>query len=332
MLRDAFAHSTIAIKLAGYGFNAGSALLLPEKTSSFSLHGSIAALTAVNTALAGGSAAVSALIGHNWYNGGSFRDIVYDLPKALNGTLCGLVAVTAGCGVLEPWAAVVVGMIAGIVYLASSRLLIKYRIDDAVDAIPVHLSGGVLGMLWVGFMASPNRMQSAYGTSHAGFMYTLGSGIPDASLLAAQVVGIVFIMGWVTALMVPFFLAMNYLNWLRTDTLEEIAGLDACYQVATQEDNDDLKLKIQEEFQKFKKDRQRQLERASTSDGMSSSSIGGNSVNSGASLPRSREKRLSSVLEDNEAGEGSGDLTSADFFLPKKSSSTTSSNKPLEAA
>jgi Ammonium Transporter Family len=221
-------------------------------------------------------------------------------------------------------------MIAGIAYLASSRLLIKYRIDDAVDGIPVHLSGGILGMLWVGFMASPSRMQDAYGTSHAGFMYTLGSGTPDASLLAAQVVGVVFIMSWVTALMVPFFLGMNYLNWLRTDTLEEIAGLDACYQVATQEDNDDLKMKIQEEFQKFKKDRQRQLERAATSDGMSSSSIGGNSILSSASPPRSRENRLSSVLEDNGGGDGSGDLTSADFFIPKKSSSTTSSNKPVE--
>jgi Ammonium Transporter Family len=304
---------------------------LPEKTSSFSLHGNVAALTAVNTALAGGSAAVSALIGHNWYNGGSFRDIVYDLPKALNGTLCGLVAVTAGCGVMEPWAAVVAGMMAGIAYLASSRLLIKFRIDDAVDAIPVHLTGGILGMLWVGFMASPNRMQAAYGTSHAGFMYTLGSGSPDASLLAAQAVGVVFIVGWVTALMYPFFLGMNYLNWLRTDTLEEIAGLDACYQVATQEDNDDLKMKIQEEFQKFKKDRQRKLERASTSDGMSLSSMGGNSVVSSGSVPKSREGRLSSVLEDNDAGDASGDLTSADFFIPKKSSSTTSSNKLLEA-
>ena len=63
----------------------------------------------------------------------------YDLSDALNGCLAGLVSITAGCGMYEPWAAVVIGMIGGAVYLMACELLIKFRIDDAVDAIPVHL-------------------------------------------------------------------------------------------------------------------------------------------------------------------------------------------------
>jgi Amt family ammonium transporter len=308
----------------GFGFNAGSALLLPSQGGIWSLHGNVAALTAVNTALAGGGAAVSALLAHNWFNGGSFHELVYDLPKSLNGTLTGLVAVTAGCGVIEPWAALLVGLMAGVSYLQSSRLLVKYRIDDAVDGIPVHLSGGLLGMLWVGLLASPNRMEAAFGTTHVGLFYSLGSGSADASLLAAQATAIVFILAWVTALMHPFFLGLNYMGWLRTDTLEEIAGLDACYQVATQEDNDDLKLKIQEEFQKFKKDRQRKLERSLTSDGVSSdgiSVISDNSRGRGSRESReSRESRLSRVLEGDNGGDVEESSTATDFFLPKNSS------------
>ena len=59
----------------------------------------------------------------------------------------GLVAITAGCATVETWAAVVIGITAGWVYLAISKLLIRLRIDDAVDAIPVHMGGGA----WVSF-------------------------------------------------------------------------------------------------------------------------------------------------------------------------------------
>lgn len=51
----------------------------------------------------------------------------------MNGCLTGLVAVTAGCATVEPWAAVVIGIFAGLFYLMGSKLLVKLRIDDAVD-------------------------------------------------------------------------------------------------------------------------------------------------------------------------------------------------------
>jgi Amt family ammonium transporter len=60
----------------------------------------------------------------------------------MNGCLFGLVAITAGCSVVTPWAALIIGAIGGLVYIAGSKLLIKLKIDDAVDAIPIHCCNG----------------------------------------------------------------------------------------------------------------------------------------------------------------------------------------------
>jgi Amt family ammonium transporter len=54
----------------------------------------------------------------------------------MNGALSGLVAITAGCATLAPWAAFVTGVVGGWVYIFVSNLLVKLRIDDAVDAVP----------------------------------------------------------------------------------------------------------------------------------------------------------------------------------------------------
>jgi ammonium transporter, Amt family len=127
---------TFILWFGWYGFNAGSALL--SRTSSSMAD--VAALAAVNTTLAGGTAGIAALflnlIVLERITGEPFFDVKY----AMNGALCGLVSITAGCGVVEPWAAVVTGAVAGCLYLVGSRGLVKLRLDDAVDAIPVRIS------------------------------------------------------------------------------------------------------------------------------------------------------------------------------------------------
>jgi ammonium transporter, Amt family len=55
----------------------------------------------------------------------------------MNGCLTGLVAITAGCATVETWGAVLIGMVSGWVYFGLSKLLVRLRIDDAVDAVPV---------------------------------------------------------------------------------------------------------------------------------------------------------------------------------------------------
>lgn len=83
--------------------------------------------------------------------------------------MAGLVAITAPCAVVEPWAACVIGIIAGGVYLAASTLLVKLRIDDPVDAAPVHLANGTWGVLSVGVFAARRRIQEAYFPNSAAF-------------------------------------------------------------------------------------------------------------------------------------------------------------------
>jgi Ammonium Transporter Family len=135
---------------------------------------------------------------------------------------------TAGCAIFEPWAGFVTGFIAGFVYVLGNRLLLKLRLDDAVDAIPVHLFSGLWGMISVGFFTSPAKQLAAYGRAdHSGLFYEWWNGTSDATLLGVQLIGTLFIVTWVSSMMLPFFFWLDYMNWLRCDALEEIVGLDA---------------------------------------------------------------------------------------------------------
>jgi Amt family ammonium transporter len=139
----------------------------------------------------------------------------------MNGLLSGLVANTAGCAVNSPWAAVIIGAIAGPVYLAGSAALIKVQIDDVVDAIPVHLCNGIWGLVAVGFFAAPGQLGAAYpGHTEYGVLYGGGK------LMAAQLCGMLFIIGWTSAIMIPFFWLINRLGILRVNIYEEEVGLD----------------------------------------------------------------------------------------------------------
>jgi Amt family ammonium transporter len=138
---------------------------------SSSSSGDVAALVAVNTTLSACAGAVSAMFTSTlfdyWYTGIHS----YDLGYTMNGCLTGLVAVTAGCATVETWAAVIIGIVAGWVYLAASKLLIRFRIDDAVDAIPVHMVGGAWGVIATGLFTKPELLEAAFpnNTEHYGW-------------------------------------------------------------------------------------------------------------------------------------------------------------------
>jgi len=150
-----------------------------------------------------------------------------DLGMAMNGLLSGLVAITAGCAVVELWVSPVIGLVAGLVYYGSSNLLIKLKIDDAVDAIPVHLFNGAWGIVAVGLFTSPDLLLKAYGTnSHPGFFYAP----TESNLMGAQLCAIAFVMVWTFITMFPFFVALDCLGLFRVNSLEEIVGLDAPYE------------------------------------------------------------------------------------------------------
>jgi Amt family ammonium transporter len=192
--------------------------------------GHVAANAAVSTALSGAAGGISALSTNYWVTERRTGEPSFSLVAAMNGSLSGLVAVTGSCALIEPWAAVLIGTVAGWVYLFGSNLLIRLKIDDAVDAIPVHMMNGSWGLIATGFLASPDKLELAYGTSlHPGWFYSLGSGSFDARLLACQFVMWFSIVGWTMCTMFPFFVWLNYKGWFRADSLEELVGLDISY-------------------------------------------------------------------------------------------------------
>ena len=87
---------------------------------------------ATNTLLAGASGAIATFTLHLIING------KFGLISLCNGMLTGLVAITGCCDDVELWAGVLVGAIGGIAYFFLADLLIKLKIDDPVEAIPVH--------------------------------------------------------------------------------------------------------------------------------------------------------------------------------------------------
>lgn len=192
--------------------------------------GQAAAIAAVNTSLAAASGGISALLTNLFIEERRTGEAHFSLLMAMNGSLSGLVAITSGCGLVEPWAACLTGMVAGWVYMWGSGLLVRLRIDDAVDAVPVHMFCGAWGVFASGLFAAPQHMRLCYGSDkHVGWFYSLGRGSFDAHLLVNQICSISFITGWTFFTMFPFFVWLNYKGWFRADSLEELVGLDISY-------------------------------------------------------------------------------------------------------
>jgi Ammonium Transporter Family len=88
-------------------------------------------------------------------------------------------------------------------------------------------------MLAIGLFAAPELLNHVYvhrNPDYAGFFYTFADGnSPNARLLGMQMLGMLFITGWVAVIMVPFFVFLDLMGWFRSDPLEEIVGLDTTY-------------------------------------------------------------------------------------------------------
>ncbi|KAL7528830.1 hypothetical protein ACHAXR_003997 [Thalassiosira sp. AJA248-18] len=216
---------TFILWVGWYGFNPGSTLAIASEAS-----GDVAALCAVTTTIAAASGSVSAMFTDMMMYRRKTGETAYDITMCMNGALSGLVGITAGCSVVAPWAAFVIGIVAGWCYIFWSNLLVKLKIDDAVDAIPVHFGNGIWGCIAVGLFAEPSRVANAFGDhGHYGVFYAGGSSFNntgDAKLLLAQICGVLWVIGWVTAIMTPYFHLLNILGLFRVDSLEEEVGLD----------------------------------------------------------------------------------------------------------
>jgi Amt family ammonium transporter len=115
---------TFLLWFGWYGFNCGSALIVDNEKAA-----EVVSLIAVNTTLGGAAGCVSALFLSVFVSERTTGEYVFDVIYAMNGTLTGLVSITAGCAVVEPWAAVFIGFVGGILHTVSSKLLVRYGIS-----------------------------------------------------------------------------------------------------------------------------------------------------------------------------------------------------------
>lgn len=134
-----------------------------------------------------------------------------DVSMTLNGSLAGLVAITAGCDLVTPFGAAIIGIIAGFVVVFGIEFVDKVlKVDDPVGAVGVHGLCGAVGTICVGLFAE-----------EAGLFY--GGG---ASQLITQIIGVVSVMVWVTVSITITFFIINKTIGLRVSKEEEIMGLD----------------------------------------------------------------------------------------------------------
>ena len=146
-----------------------------------------------------------------------------DPSMTCNGLLAGLVAITAPCAYVSPWAAAVIGMVAGVlVVLAVVWVEHRAKVDDPVGAVAVHGANGLWGLLALGLFADGHYGDGVNGV--AGPVKGLFYG--DAGQLAAQIASIVVLVVWCSVACGIFFTICKRTVGMRVSADVEIAGLD----------------------------------------------------------------------------------------------------------
>jgi Amt family ammonium transporter len=184
-----------------FGFNAGSAL---------GANG-VAALAFMNTQVATAAAALG------WLLVEKLRDGHPTSLGVASGAVAGLVAITPDCAFVAPWAAVVIGLIAGIVCALAVGLKYKFNFDDSLDVVGIHLIGGLWGSLSIGFFGS--AAVNSIGLN--GILYGGGT-----DLLGKQAFGAFFVLGYsfIATLIIGFIIDKTIGFRVKTDA--EVAGID----------------------------------------------------------------------------------------------------------
>lgn len=174
----------------------------------FNINSDSLGLNAVNTLLAGAAGATSAIYITMIRTGKA------DIEMAANGSLSGLVGITAPCAYVDPWAAVVIGLIAGGLMIVGVGFIKNVlKVDDPVGAVTVHGINGAWGLLAVGIFAVGNNDVSG-----------LIAGNPGQ--LGPQVVGLLVAIGWGLGIGLVLFKALDLTMGLRASDEEEDEGLD----------------------------------------------------------------------------------------------------------
>jgi Amt family ammonium transporter len=171
----------------------------------------------VNTILAAAFGCLATMFTMTWKYGKP------DPSMTCNGLLAGLVAITAPCAFVAPWAAALIGTIAGVLVVVSVVVVEhKFKVDDPVGAVSVHGACGLWGLIALGLFADGHYGDGFNGVGGAvkGLFYG------NAGQLWAQLASVVVLLAWCSAACFVFFVVCKKTIGLRSDEDAEISGLD----------------------------------------------------------------------------------------------------------
>ncbi|MFC0432940.1 ammonium transporter [Kutzneria buriramensis] len=184
-----------------YGFNAGSALAA----------GDLASVAFTTTTVATAAAVLGWLITEQ------FRDGKPTTLGAASGAVAGLVAITPACAFVSPLGAAAIGLIAGVLCALAVGLKFRLGFDDSLDVVGVHLVGGLVGTLLIGFFGTTSvNSGGADGLFYGGGFTQLGKQAIGAFSVLGYSFVITFILGWIIKKTIGF----------RVDTEAEVTGID----------------------------------------------------------------------------------------------------------
>ena len=183
-----------------FGFNAGSALAA----------NGLAGLAFMNTNVATAAALLA------WIVTERVRDGHYTTLGAASGAVAGLVAITPACGFVNPWGAIAIGVVAGVVCCLAISLKTKVGYDDALDVVGVHLVGGLVGTLLIGVVADKDFA--------AGYESLLDGG--SATLLGKQAVAAGAVLAYSFVVTTVLALLLKVTIGIRISEEAEVVGID----------------------------------------------------------------------------------------------------------
>ncbi|QSS93376.1 ammonium transporter [Streptomyces sp. M54] len=184
-----------------FGFNAGSWLGNDD---------GVGAVMFLNTQVATAAAVLGWLV-YEKLRHGSFTTL-----GAASGAVAGLVAITPAGGSVSPLGALAIGVIAGVLCALAVGLKYKFGYDDSLDVIGVHLVGGVIGSVLVGFFATGGVQSDAAGLFYGGGVEQLGK----------QVVGVVAVLAYSLVVSALIALAIHRTIGMRVSEDDEVSGID----------------------------------------------------------------------------------------------------------
>jgi ammonia channel protein AmtB len=166
----------------------------------------------VNTIIAPSAAGITSFFTRKYITGQN-HEYRLDFAAIGNGILAGAVSITAGCADVEPWAALIIGIIGSFVYSFACLLLEKLEVDDPVEATQVHGFSGFWGCIALGLFHTEK-----------GLLYGGGG-----KLIGANALGCLCIALWTASISFMYFFTLNKLGVLRLSVSDELLGGDVHY-------------------------------------------------------------------------------------------------------